>query len=150
VALRQAFPCQSSLHHWYTFICHQGLVQLSPFETAVPYALSIIVLLSLTSSALWLRVVLRYDTNVSEDLTASIFRVSYYRNTTWRRNPQDFDLNLHRFTIISYVVSELCLLVTVPSRSSFRHQNQNPLSSDSEYLSNWLFNDAVLTFPITT
>jgi len=42
---------------------------------------------------------LRQDTDVSEDLAASIFRVKMedgisYRNTTRRHNPEDLDQNV--------------------------------------------------------
>jgi hypothetical protein len=44
-------------------------------------------------------VALRQDTDVSEDLAASIFRVKMedgisYRNTTRRHNPEDLDQNV--------------------------------------------------------
>jgi hypothetical protein len=53
-----------------------------------------------SSSGLSRRVVLRWDTSVSEVLAASIFRVFetlvYYHNTTRRHNIEELDFNHHR------------------------------------------------------
>jgi hypothetical protein len=60
---------------------------------------AILIIFKLKSSGLWRRVVLRYDTNVSEDLAASILMVKYsasYRNTTRLQIPDDIGMNLHR------------------------------------------------------
>jgi len=51
-------------------------------------------------SGLRRRKMLRYDTNVSKDLTGSIFRscemLVSHLNITQRRNPENLDLNLHQ------------------------------------------------------
>jgi hypothetical protein len=50
----------------------------------------------------WLRADFLYDTNVSEDHAASIFRMKMeaawsYHSTARRHNPEDFDLYVHCF-----------------------------------------------------
>jgi hypothetical protein len=94
------------------------------------------------SSGLCRRVMLRYDTDVSEDLAAS------FCNTTQRYNPEDFDLHLHRRETQNRIRSTR-MIMNDSGRMSLpvsRHYSRFVWPSDTAQLAHLLGAAAVMSY----